>query len=52
MIHTWPTKIDTVRKYTSLKDAIIETANLNKKTEIYQGCKHKHFKFLADCKVT
>ena len=21
-------------------------------TEIYQGCKHKQFKFLADCKVT
>ena len=29
-----------------------ETASLNKKNEIYQGCKHKHFKFLADCKVT
>ena len=29
-----------------------ETASLNKKTEIYQGCKHKHFKFLEDCKVT
>ena len=29
-----------------------ETASLNKKTEIYQGCKHKMFKFLADCKVT
>ena len=29
-----------------------ETASLNKKTEIYQGCKHKQFKFLADCKVT
>ena len=29
-----------------------ETASLKKKTEIYQGCKHKLFKFLADCKVT
>ena len=29
-----------------------ETASLNKKTEIYEGCKHKLFKFLADCKVT
>ena len=29
-----------------------KTASLNKKTEIYQGCKHKMFKFLADCKVT
>ena len=29
-----------------------ETASLNKKTEIYQSCKHKQFKFLADCKVT
>ena len=29
-----------------------ETASLNKRTEIYQGCKHKQFKFLADCKVT
>ena len=29
-----------------------ETASLNKKNEIYQGCKHKHFKFLEDCKVT
>ena len=29
-----------------------ETASLNKKTEIYQGCKHKHLKFLEDCKVT
>ena len=29
-----------------------KTASLNKKTEIFQGCKHKMFKFLADCKVT
>ena len=29
-----------------------ETASLNKKTEIYQSCKHRNFKFLADCKVT
>ena len=29
-----------------------KTASLNKKTEIFQGCKHKIFKFLADCKVT
>ena len=29
-----------------------ETASLNKKTEIYQSCKHKKFKFLADCNVT
>ena len=29
-----------------------ETASLNKKTEIYQSCKHRKFKFLADCKVT
>merc|ERR1711911_9380 len=29
-----------------------ETASLNKRTEIYQGCKHKQFKFLADCNVT
>ena len=29
-----------------------ETASLNKKNEIYQGCKHKHFKFLWDCKIT
>ena len=29
-----------------------ETASLNKRTEIYQSCKHKKFKFLADCKVT
>ena len=25
--------------------------SLNKKTEIYQSCKHKKFKFLADCNV-
>ena len=29
-----------------------ETASLNKKNEIYQSCKHRHFKFLADCKIT
>ena len=29
-----------------------ETASLNKRTEIFQSCKHKKFKFLADCKVT
>ena len=29
-----------------------ETASLNKKNEIYQSCKHKYFKFLADCKIT
>ena len=29
-----------------------ETASLNKKTEIYQSCKHKKFKLLADCNVT
>ena len=29
-----------------------KTASLNKKNEIYQSCKHRHFKFLADCKIT
>ena len=29
-----------------------ETASLNKKNKIYQSCKHRHFKFLADCKIT
>ena len=45
------------RKIGILKESLLipfhpETASLNKKNEIYQGCKHKHFKFLADCKVT